>query len=315
MPKTFVYQNPIYNRTFDALRDAQITVVDGIYYLTGTIPPFWEGPSPGVKLWSSRNLLDWKFEAQLINRDTIPDDAWYKDRFWAPEIHHTGGQFYLTFTAQNEAKKTGWGMGFAVADRITGPYRMVNPDTKVAGFDASLFTDDDGKTYVFHVAKGIRVAEVDLENAALKSERVPCVSMVPGTWEDRVMEGPFCIKRNGIYYLFYSCGARGYEVGYATATKIFGPWTKAPNNPLFGVQNHEACDKMKIPFTGDPNNPLLYAGHNAIFKGPDGRDWTSYLVQEKGKVEQMGIDPIWFENGVIRTNAPPCTRQSVVLPE
>jgi len=315
---TFTYKNPIYTDAFDSIRDAQITVVGGVYYLTGSLPPYWEGLSPGVKLFQSADLKQWEFAADLIRRDDVPGAAWYKDRFWAPEIHHRGGRFYLTFGAKNEAKGTDFGMAILVANEIAGPYRMLTEEAPLAvgrGIDLSLMTDDDGKTYGFWTSgEWLQVAELDLDRAAPLTGPARCVTMVPGTWEDRVIEGPYCIKRDGVYYLFYSCGARGYEVGYATAPSPFGPWTKGANNPLFGVQNQEACDKMGIAFTGDPDHPLFFAGHNSIFPGPDGRDWTSYLVQEKGKPEQMGIDPIWIEDGTVKTTAPTWSRQTVPLP-
>jgi beta-xylosidase len=311
LAKTFEYQNPIYNDCFETIRDAQITVVDGIYFLIGSLPPFWEGASPGIKLFRSENLLEWECAAHLVDRNAISDDAWNKDRFWAPEIHYSGEAFYLTYTAKNEQQKTEWGTALAVCDTITGPYELLTRDKPLTGgIDLSLFTDDDGRSYAFWTQGGIRVAEVDLKNAEIISESHICAQKVPGTWEDRVIEGPYCIKRNGIYYVFYSCGARGYEVGYAWTEDIFGTWTKH-DGPLFGVQNQESCDKMGIEFTGDPDCPLMFAGHNAVFPGPDGRDWTSYLIQEKGKPEQMGIDPIWIEDGVIKTNAPTYTKQVV----
>lgn len=317
MPKTFTYKNPIYSDAIGSIRDAQINVVGGRYYLIGSCPPYWEGQSPGIKLHSSPDLLNWTYEGLLLDSSKLDEKCWYHDRFWAPEIHPRKGRFYLTFSAQNE--KHGpkhWGQGLAVASDICGPYTVVTEEKplRYGGIDLSIFTDDDGRSYGYSTGKGgIMAAELDLDAYRYIGEPVPCTQMVKGTWEDRVMEGPFVIKRQGVYYLFYSCGARGYEVGYATAKAPLGPWTKQPG-PLFGVQNEEACAKLNIAFSGDPNHPLLFAGHNAIFTGPDGRDWICALYQEKGKPEQLGIDPIWIENGLLKTNAPTFTEQTVVLP-
>jgi len=318
-PRSFAYRNPIYSPAWEALRDPQILRVGGAYYMTGSQPPYWgEGPNPGVRLWRSDDLLSWEVAADLVRRDDMPDDAWCRDRFWSPEIHARGGRFYLTFTARNEARQTGWGQGLAVSERIEGPYRLVTRDAPLrwGGIDLSLFTDEDGRSYGYHSgAGGIVAAEIDLDRGAYASGPVPCVQMIPGTWEDRVMEGPFVIRRRGRYYLFYSCGARGYEVGYAVADRPLGPWTKAPGNPLFGVQNAESCRKMGIAFTGDPDCRLLFAGHNAVFPGPDGGDWVCYLVQEKGRRETLAIDPIRVEKGLLRTPAPTWTPQKVSLGE
>jgi beta-xylosidase len=49
------------------------------------------------------------------------------------------------------------------------------------------------------------------------------------------MEGPTVIKKDELYYLFYSANhfrSIDYAVGYATATSPMGPWTKHAGNPI-----------------------------------------------------------------------------------
>jgi hypothetical protein len=53
-------------------------------------------------------------------------------------------------------------------------------------------------------------------------------------WDAIGIEGAYIIKRQNIYYLFYFSWTRWYEIGYATAPSITGPWTKAGNNPFYG---------------------------------------------------------------------------------
>ena len=51
----------------------------------------------------------------------------------------------------------------------------------------------------------------------------------------RVNEGPFVIKRNGIYYMTYSANSYEspfYGIGCATATDLMGTWTKYEENLL-----------------------------------------------------------------------------------
>ena len=54
-----VYQNPIGVDVIKRIRDPFILLEGDTYYLTGTIPPFWDGTSEGVKLWKSDDLLAW----------------------------------------------------------------------------------------------------------------------------------------------------------------------------------------------------------------------------------------------------------------
>ncbi len=56
-------------------------------------------------------------------------------------------------------------------------------------------------------------------------------------------------------------------------------------------------------------NPYVTLGHNQIFKGPDGNFWTScHAYTDAGKA-WMIMDPIWFEDGKVKTNAPTFTPQ------
>lgn len=141
-----------------------------MYYLTGTSPPVWgEGPNPGVKLYSSPDLLNWKFETFLTDRAGLDPGVWYYDRFWAPEIHRKDGRFWLTFNCRNETAEIPYphSSGLAVADSITGPYEILTHDKPLIDRtnDATLFADDDGRTYIY--VTGIIGWEMNLEACRL----------------------------------------------------------------------------------------------------------------------------------------------------
>ncbi|MDN5210764.1 family 43 glycosylhydrolase [Fulvivirgaceae bacterium BMA12] len=320
---TFTYTNPITSGIEGGIRDAQIFEDNGKYYLTGTSYPFWprEGKNPGVKIYSSSDLLNWKFEKLLIDRNTLDSTVWYLDRFWAPEIHKIKDKYYLLFNCQNETTEgfmeKGQKGGVAVANQLFGDYKVVTHDKPfMNGNDLTFFEDDDGKVYAFNNrAKMIQVAEVDLENMKIKTEPINCFptgSLEAGDWDGIGIEGAYCIKHNGTYYLFYSSWSRGYEIGYATAQHPLGPWIKYGGNPIYGAQNENACKKNSLEFTGDPNSPWRAVGHNEIWKGPDGRLWLSChgILKETG-VPYLVIDPIDINDGVVTAHGPSFTKQSI----
>ena len=115
MSKPFVYKNPVYSEAINSIRDCQIIADEGRYYLIGTCPPYWEGPNPGIKLYSSDDLLNWRFEYFLLKREDLGEDQWYRDRFWAPEIHKTHGRYYLTFNSRNDKTRFPQSSGLALA--------------------------------------------------------------------------------------------------------------------------------------------------------------------------------------------------------
>lgn len=325
--RQFVYQNPIVSEAIDGgIRDPDIINWDGKYYLTGTCYPFTRGARTGVKLWSSDDLKNWKYEGLLIDSSKLPEEVWYRDTFWASEIHIAKGRFWLTFNCANHSKRhsSQHSCGLAVADKITGPYTVLTTNKSLLngewGNDMTLFTDDDGKTYAFW--KSHWVQEIDLEHAKLIGPRYPTLpNKVAGTWEHVGVEGPFVIKRGNIYYLFYSSWSRGYEVGYATASHPTGPWTKYKGNPIYGAQDPASCQKNGLPYTGNPERPFLGAGHCSIFIGPDGQDWIAahgtYREATSDKRRFLLVcDPIWIDkDGVVHATGPTWTEQIIALPK
>lgn len=316
MKHRFTYKNPVYCDAIDSIRDAFIIEVGGTYYLTGSSPPYWgEAPSPGVKLYSSRDLLNWQFECFLIERSTLDPRVWYYDRFWAPEIHRKDGRYWLTFNCRNETREPRFphSAGLAVANDVRGPYTVLTHDRPLVERtnDASLFTDDDGRTYMF--TSGILGWEVDLDACRLLDGPWICVEKEKGKWDGIGVEGPYVIKRDGTCFMFYSSWTRGYEIGYAVADHPTGPWRKHPGNPFFGAQNPDVCRSRHVEYTGNPASPLVAVGHNGIFTGPDGRDWIVCHYQERGGVESLGFDPLWIEHGEIRSNGPTWTEETVAV--
>jgi xylan 1,4-beta-xylosidase len=316
----FTWKNPLNVE----LRDPQIVVVDGRYYLTGTASPYFEqiGPSPGVRLWSSDDLLNWKDEGIIV---TPSKDNWYRRRFWAPEIyHHTDGKFYCTFNCPDDStKKATQSVGLAVADHITGPYTVLTTDKPLtAGNDADLFRDDDGKVYLFR--SGVSAIEVDLSAAKTVGDSFEVIPRGgDGAWDGQSkgapavgQEGPCVYKIAGTYYLFYSSWGRGYEVGYATAKSVHGPWTKYANNPIYGAQGKQWCKQYKHEYTQAPGIPYTQVGHNSLFIGPDGNWWIcAHAYREHDLVlhPHLVIDPLNFKDGIFTSTPVSFTTRSVPI--
>ncbi len=332
--KEFTWQNPLPVGTsgLDGLRDPFILKEGDTWYMTGTGKPFFTTDYPkmgnpkGVPLYSSPDLKTWKFEGTLVPRI---EGSWYQDNFWAPEIHAkdtpAGRKFYCTFNGFNEITKKG-GVGLAVADKITGPYTVLTPDAPIiSGNDADLFTDTNGQDYLFR--SGVVCCKIDLEHAKVIGEPWGCFGGgAPEDWDTGPgigHEGPQVIKIADTYYCFYSSWGRGYEVGYATAKDLHGPWTKSPDNPIYGAQNEAACKRYHKVYTQAAEVPFVEVGHGQPFIGPDGKWWISAHFGQTRRPpgatgyhgwEQPGYDPLVFENGAFKRVQPSWTPQTVTLP-
>lgn len=351
--KTFVYQNPVSIGIYErGLRDCQIFRDGEWWYMTGTGYAQGLGSEQtrladmGVPLYKSKNLAEWQFVKNIVNRPAA--DKWYYERFWAPEVHRIGGKYYATFNCRNEQLGYSWQhFGYAVSDHIEGPYKVVTEDKPLArGNDVTLFEDDDKRVYTFWhnvLDDGtfwLGGAEIDLNKGefigkpfeAIKTGRVEYEKDAAGNiktvfrygrnerkiktyyeWDSQGIEGAYVIKKNNIYYLFYSSWTRGYEIGYATATNIKGPWKKAKQNPIYGGVDEKLSGKRGFTFKQNPLNPFTAVGHNAIFNGPDGRLWLScHGISKYYKAPFLVIDPLDFEaDGSIKKKTPTFTPQLV----
>lgn len=331
-----VYQNPI--RTgidSNGIRDCQVFADNGYWYMTGTAYPFWKQQetdgvlNPGIPLYRSTDLIHWTFVDYLIRRPT--PDKWYYRRFWAPEIHRIKGKYYLTFNCTNaEAGYEGQYVGYAVADKVEGPYRIVTEDKPLTkGNDMTLFEDEDGSVWGFWCGInrnfGIGCAKIDLDKSILLTEVHTVIhpgeadfsnpdAPVYKEWDSKGIEGAYVIKHQGKYYLFYSSWTRGYEIGYATADKVDGPWHKCAGNPFYGAQDPTYCKKNGMEYTKS-NTPFTQVGHNAVFKGPDGRWWLScHGITSDNPAPALVIDPVDFDkSGNIIRKEPTYLQQTIRL--
>ncbi len=308
----FIYQNPIISNDLNNIRDPFIIKDKDGYYLTGSSAPFWQGVSPGVKLWHSKDLLNWTYLGLIVDEKEIPEDAWHKERFWAPEISKINGKYYLTVNCRNE-KYDKWHSVFIFsADKITGPYTLLTTerpaliksevrregDDPMAGIanDGSLFYDN-GRTYLsFSNRYGIFAYEIELPSCKLIGEMLHIVKPSENDWDTKI-EAPYIIKVNDTYYCFYSSFTRNYEIGVAYSKSMDGEWQKYEKNPIV-----------------TPKSPITASGHNCVFEGPDNELWIAYhITTEDDKTEHLAIDKISFENGKINTSAPTIIRQILKL--
>ena len=351
----FTYQNPI-SEGIDSngLRDCQVLRDGNWWYMTGTSHPHWPRQetdgnyNKGVVLYRSKNLTSWEFVDYIV--EAGGPDKWYHRRFWAPEIQKINGKYYALFNCRNdELGYVGQHPGYAVADKIEGPYTVVTEEKPLCqGNDLTFFVEGDGEVWAFWnrgKVFGIGFAQIDLATgtfltapqSAIRPSKVDCDITATGDtlkvpaydgrlkpkikkyydWDSIGIEGAYVIKENGKYYLFYSSWTRGYEIGYATADKITGPWIKHPNNPFYGAQNKKLCEERGFEYTNDLENPFNQVGHNEIFKGPDGRYWLSchgIIPDENDERPFLVIDPIWFdESGNIQCDGPTYTEQKILL--
>jgi xylan 1,4-beta-xylosidase len=303
-PLPFLYESN--NQTHSELRDPCIIRDGSTYYVVFTMWPFRPrdekhfaepdmGSSPGIRLYSTQDFKNWKDEGWIVKSSDLPPDCPYKHQFWAPEIHHYNGKYYVIFTASNwNAQqyhlKSGYYAFIGVADKVTGPYQHI---TQVPNgpCDTTLFTDDSGQFYLAMPRGDISVQKVDLDQLeeGIVTRLGPEVTVVRHDGSDiqeavspKYLEGPWVEHVGAKYYLFYAAfyGSGGYWTGVASSDNPMGPYIK------------------------DPRGKVFFGGHLAVFDGPDGRKWFSYRGERDSRVRgRLAIDPIDIDgNGRIQAS-------------
>ncbi len=341
-PKTFRYTNPITRDASLSMRDHCIIKVGDTWYCTGTSYPVWTGPNPGVRLLVSNDLLHWEHHSWLIDAKTLPTNCPYNGRFWAPEIHYIQGRYWLNVNSGKVTEADPKGMAthsiwLFRADEVTGPYSLVNgPLTPQYNNDATLFEDEDGQVYLFCSGNGLFQAKIDLQKGTLTTPITKFLDKKEAgypSWMMGGIEGPYVLKRDGNYFMFFSTWTRGYEVGLLTAPSPLGPWSLVSNEPIFGTRKKQYRPELAVGggydhlVFQDTQDPYCETGHNSLFMGPDGQLWSAchYLMYEKRSypysqplepwelTPQLGIEPIQYKEGRFFISGPTWTEQHITL--
>ena len=229
------YQFSVAKEEQIAFADPTIIRQGANYYLTGTTNTIPQGFSMLV----SKDLKNWTSTGPLL---TEGPQVYGNKGFWAPQLYLNGKTWQLAYTANEQ-------VAVAESSSLTGPFtqKQVKPvDASEKNIDPFIFTDDDGKTYLYHVrfnnGNYLWVAAYDKNTMSIDPSTLKQCLGNTEAWENTpdypaapIMEGPTVIKHKGKYYLFYSANhfmSRDYAVGYAVADSPMGPWHKPANNRI-----------------------------------------------------------------------------------
>lgn len=271
------------------LADPFIMLHEELYYAYGT------HAEEGIEVYVSEDLKVWRKAPELaLHKENSFGNKW----FWAPEVYYVNGKFYMYYTAEEH-------ICVAMADSPLGPFKQSVQKPMIEGekaIDNSLFIDDDGTPYLFfdrfNDGLNIWVAELEEDLVTIKEEtQHPCIH-VSQEWEEvwpRVNEGAFVVKHNGVYYLTYSANSYEspfYGIGCATATDIFGEWTKYPDNPLLQKPGNLVGVGHSAMFTDKKGDLriVFHAHHDENNIHP-----RKMYITKAGFEKVGGVDKLYFE--------------------
>lgn len=239
---------------------------------------------PSFSLFRSSDLDHWTPAGAVF-----PDPpAWASGDFWAPELTSGPDGVYVFYAAR---KKDG-PLCVAVADAPSprGPYTDHGPLVcqSDGSIDPSVVRDEHGHPFLVWKEDGNSIRKPTIIWAQpltsdllhLTGTPFELIRNDPDTWEGAVVEGPYILRHNGWFYLFYAgnscCGAAcHYAEGVARARRLTGPWIKDPANPIIR-----------------PNHAWLCPGHGTAVTTPSGKDYFLYHAYPAAASVYLGRESV-----------------------
>jgi xylan 1,4-beta-xylosidase len=261
------YRNPVIAGDF---ADPSVILVGDTYYAAGTSSEW----GPAYPIYSSKNLIDWEYVGPVFRE--LP--VWTMGSYWAPELYYRNGTYYCYYTARRKYDKQSF-IGVATTTDLKKGFKdhgVILEWTKEA-IDAFV-AEDKGKLYITWKAygldkdKGIEIlgAELSPDGLQVTGKEFTLIKADPAGWEGGGVEGQSIFRRGNFWYMLYSgnacCGAGcDYQVGFARAERLQGPWTKFEGNPaLFGDETWKCPGHGTVVITQDNRYFYLHHAYNAV---------------------------------------------------
>ena len=255
-------ENPIL-RGFNP--DPSIIKIDNTYYIaTSTFEWF-----PGVNIYSSTDMVNWKIHSRPLNKKALLDLTGVPDGggVWAPCLSYDGKKAYLVYTVVKERGTMMQTDNYLIeTEDINGEWSD-RVYLNSIGFDPSLFHDEDGRKYLISLENhyernkrfnGLYIEEYDPYQKRLIGGRRLLYASPTG----ELVEGSHIYKKDGYYYLLKAQGGTGvrHSAQMARSKSLLGEW--------------EEDTQILLHARDDESLPLQKAGHADIIETP----WGMYMV-------------------------------------
>ena len=210
------------------------------------------GWAPTFRILQSNDLSDWRITGSVFRRPP----RWAKTDFWAPEITRLRNGYAVFYSALPRRKGSWYCLGVATAPAANGPYRDKGRPLRCNNYgsiDPFPVRDESGVLHLLWKEDGnefrrptpIFAQQLSEDGMQLLGRPRELIRNTE-EWELNVLEAPSVIRRNNMFYLFYSanscCGRPcAYAVGVARSPTLIGPWQKYPGNPILRSGNGWRC--------------------------------------------------------------------------
>lgn len=218
----------------------------------------------GVSCYSSKDLLNWKYEGVALapNTEDSSSDIHTSRVIERPKvIYNAGTKKFVMWMHLDKEDYSYARAGVAISDHPQGPYSFLNsvrPNGNMSR-DMTLFQDDDGKAYHIFSSEDNATMHVCLLSDDYTSH---------STTEKRILinqsrEAPAMFKYKGKYFLITSActGWSPNAAGWAIAKTPLGDW-KQQGNPCSGEDSaltFTSQSTFVLPVAGQPGRFIFMA--------------------------------------------------------
>lgn len=244
--------------------------VEDTYYIANSTFEWY----PGVRIYESKDLLNFRLAAAPLDREELLDMRGISssEGIWAPDLSYAEGFFYLVYTVvTNQGRIKDLDNYVVTAKSVHGPWsKPVYLNS--SGFDPSLFHDRDGRKWLVNMQWDYRkgcgpecFTGIVMQEYSVREQRLigRPVNIFKGT-SLGYTEGPHLYKKGEYYYLLCAEGGTSYEhaVTVARSHKLEGPYEVHPENPIL---------------TSGHKDNLQKAGHGSLCQTADDRWYLAHL--------------------------------------
>ena len=266
--------NPLFTHMHTA-DPAALVENDTLWLFTGVDEPS-QNNRYNMKKWAVFSTTDLRHWTQYPTPLYVTDFKWAKSKqAYAGHVVERGGKYYWYVS-------TNWcGIGVAVADKITGPYKdalgkplLTNDDCFAsthswACIDPAVYIDDDSTAYLIWGNRECYIAKLKDSMTEIVPGSIKQINL--GT-DHPFTEAPWVHKYNGKYYLTYA-SEWPEKIAYAMADSMEGPW-----KPMGVISEIAGNSNTTHPAIVNFRDQWLFISHNGAL--PDGASYSRSVIIE-----------------------------------
>jgi alpha-N-arabinofuranosidase len=253
-----IYRNPVVSGFYP---DPSVCKANGRFYMVCSSFQFF----PGVPLFESDDLLNWKQIGNVLTRDSqLPlEGAAISGGIYAPTIRYEAGRFYMVVTNVSST-----GNFYVYTDDINAEWsEPIKVDQ--GGIDPSPYFEE-GRAYFVSNGNdpekggipGIQMCEIDIKTGEKLTESRYIWHGSGG----RFVEAPHIYKIGDRYILMTAEGGTeyGHMVTYAVSDSLWGEYRGYKKNPVLSNRNLGGY-------------PVQGVGHADLIEDNNGHYWLLHL--------------------------------------